>query len=208
MNNWIEELYQITEKDPYSQYGESIYLAHILSHVGTNKYFVDIGCADDHLSNSKFFRDMGWNGLLLDKINGQFLTVENIMDYVHYGLEPDFLSIDIDGNDYWILRKMLENKVRPKVIIAEFNAAFTDSRAIKYDPEFVWGEDNYYGFTFLAGVELAREFGYKVIFQNDNLNMYFVHKDYVKVPIPPLAFNKIDFFPHSDKQWIIFTPRS
>ena len=202
--NWIEELYQITDKDPYSQYGEGKYLEHILKNIGSNKLFMDIGSGDgEHLSNSKYLRDKGWRGPLLDKINGHFLTVENICSYA-LDVYPDFVSIDLDGNDYWILKELL-TCIKPKVIVAEFNAAFTDDRVMPYNPDHIWAGDNYYGFTFSAGERLAKEFGYEVIFQNDNLNMYMVQKSFITVPVPPVTFEKINFFTPSDK-WNITHP--
>ena len=197
--NWIEELYQITEKDPYSQYGEGKYLEHIFKNLPSgSEAFIDIGAGDGvHLSNTRYLKDNGWWGALLDKVNGQFITAENILDHA-LPAHPDLVSIDIDGNDYWVLKSLLSS-IKPKVIIAEFNAAFTDDRVMPYNPEHVWAGDNYYGFSFLAGQRLGKEFGYEVIFQNDNVNMYFVQERLINVPIPPVTFQKINFFTPSDK---------
>jgi hypothetical protein len=62
--------------------------------------------------------------------------------FIKYGIknEFDFLSIDIDSNDYWVW-KALDNKYRPRVVSVEFNANFDGSVAATI-PEgnnnFVW----------------------------------------------------------------------
>lgn len=203
--SWVKELYSIKDKDPYSQYGEGTYLHHILKHIGgIQKTFCDIGAGDgEHLSNVRYLETLGWKGTRLDKITGQFLTVDNLINYLpisHYSL--DVLSIDTDGNDYYLLDEALR-WIFPSVIIAEFNAHFTDSRTIVYNEKHEWDGTNYYGFTFEAGRKLAEKWGYKVIFQNDNLNMYFVRKHLVEVEIPEVKYEKIDAFPHTDKKWVV-----
>lgn len=203
--NWIEKLYHLTDKDPYSQYGEAKYLEHIIGSIySCNQHnFIDIGAGDgEHLSNVRYFQDKGWKGKKIDKISGDFVTVENILQYIDLSPELELLSIDIDGNDYHILDEILR-WISPTVIIAEFNAHYTDSRTIKYNRDHEWAGDSYYGFTFKAGEKLAEKWGYKVVFQNNDLNMYFVRKHLVEVPIPEITYNQLSVFPMSErKDWI------
>lgn len=203
--NWIESLYTFKEKDPYSQFGEGKILEKIVGSIyGSNsKRFLDIGCGvNDELSNTRYLQDIGWTGQKLDKVHGDFVTVENVLKYIEFKPHLEVLSIDIDGNDYHILSEILR-WISPTVIVAEFNAHYTDSRTIKYDPKFEWGRDTYYGFTFEAGIKLAERSGYKVIFQNDNLNMYFVRKHLVEVSIPEIKYDKIEAFPKSERSdWV------
>ncbi len=202
--NWIEELYHITEKDPYSQYGEAKYLEHIFNNIGwIDKRILDIGCGDGvHLSNTKYFSEKGWFVTGLDKINGQFVDVDSISNSLSLNPYYGIVSIDIDGNDYWILNEVLKRPYAG-IIVAEFNAHYEDSRTIEYQPDFVWDGSNYYGFSFKAGLHLANKHGYKVIFQNDNLNMYMVREDLIDVEFPEPTFQKIDVFPHSKRtDWI------
>ena len=46
------------------------------------------------------------------------------------------LSIDIDGNDYWIWKSI--NCIEPELVIVEYNARFGPNKSvtIDYDPEF------------------------------------------------------------------------
>lgn len=203
--NWIEGLYHLKEKDVYSQHGEGKYLERIVGSIyGSNsKRFLDIGCgATDELSNTRYLQNLGWTGRKLDRVHGDLVTVENILKYIDFEPYLEVLSIDIDGNDYHILSEILR-WLAPTVIVAEFNAHYEDARTIKYDPEFEWQRDTYYGFTFEAGIKLADKWGYKVVFQNDNLNMYFVRKHLVEVSIPAITVEKINAFPETNRtDWV------
>lgn len=200
-------MYELKGKDLYSQNGEGVLLEYIFrKQVFSGKMFAfaDIG-ADDffHLSNTRHLRHLGFVGLCLDKLDGNFLTVENIASY----LGKDFynlISIDVDGNDYWMLEAMLPT-YKPDVVVAEFNPAFTDSRAIKYNPDHVWDGTDYYGFSFAAGVKLAEKHGYKVIFQTGNMNMFMVRANLIgDLKIPPVTFEQQDFFKKSERtDWVM-----
>ncbi len=200
--NWIERMYELKGKDLYSQNGEGLYLEYVAFHVGgSGKLLADIGAGDGfYLSNTKHLANFGWQRNTLDKITNTILTVENIDRYI----KPiDLISIDIDGNDYWIIDRIL-SKAQPRIIIAEFNAAHTDSRTIKYNPDHVWAGDDYYGFSFDAGVKLAEKHGYKVIFQIADMNMIMVREDLIKgLSIPPVTFKQNNFFKQSNRpDWV------
>lgn len=209
--NWIERLYEIKNKDLYSQGGEGLileYIFHSLYGYKSELGFVDIGGGDGfHLSNTRHLSNLGWYGLVLDKENGVFITKENVLNHVRHpnqNHKMDLLSIDIDGNDYWVLNELLD-QFRPSVIVAEFNAMYTDSRTIAYNPNHVWDGDSYYGFTFEAGVKLAEKHGYKVIFQTGDMNMFMVRADLIEgLNVPPVTYKQNDFFKLSDREdWII-----
>ena len=54
--------------------------------------------------------------------------------------ELDFLSVDIDGNDYWITKELLK-EYRPAVISVEINANFPGDIAATIkncQPNFTW----------------------------------------------------------------------
>jgi hypothetical protein len=197
-NNWIQQLRSIKLGDKnvkgyYSQFGEEPIYDFIFKNIGTtNKFLVDFGAGGlgCEMSNSRYLLNKGWKGLLMDgegdpnkDIKTEFITQENIIKlFKKYNvpLEFDFLSIDIDGNDYWVLKKILE-KYSPRVICAEFNGTIpiNVSKAMKYNPTHTWGENDYYGFSFEAGKKLGHEFDYSVVFQLHSTNMYFIRKDLV-----------------------------
>ena len=204
--NWIDRMYELKGRDLYSQNGEGLYLEYIAHNTFSNKSILDIGCGDFfHLSNSRHLSNLGWLVVGLDKNNGSFVSCENLIKYLPPdGIDIGVVSIDIDGNDYWIIDAVLKNK-KPHAIIAEFNASYTDSRAIKYNPDHVWAGDSYYGFTFDAGVKLAEKHGYKVIFQIADMNIIMVRKDLIDgLHVPPVTYKQNDYFKMSDRtDWVI-----
>ena len=70
------------------------------------------------------------------RIVSSFVTVENINQLFlsnSMGGEIDLLSIDIDGNDYWVWKAI--DIVKPRVVIMEYNAALgMRSLTISYNP--------------------------------------------------------------------------
>lgn len=206
--NWIERMHEIKGKDLYSQNGEGLLLEYVFHQLdidpkGIYPSFIDIGGGDGfYLSNTHHLQNLGWDDFVLDKENGHFITAENVNEYMSD--QVDLISIDIDGNDYWILEKILSANIKPSVIIAEFNPAFIGARTIKYNPNHVWNGDDYYGFSFEAGVSLAERFGYKVIFQVADMNMIMVRADLVEgLYIPPVNFKQNDFFQKSNRtDWV------
>ena len=202
--NWIERMYELKGKDLYSQNGEGLYLEYIFNSIPTQgKSFVDIGGSDGfYLSNTRHLKNIGSYGYVLDQENGHRVNVENLHE--HFRALPQLLSIDTDGNDYWLLEDLFNNGVKPSVILAEFNPAFLDYRAIKYNPDHVWDGTDYYGFSFAAGQKLAERFGYKVIFQTGNMNMFMVRADLVNVEVPPVKFEQVNFFEKSNRtDWVM-----
>lgn len=189
MNNWINELYTIPVWKKYSQCNEECYLEHILKNVGQDKMILELGAWNGyHLSNTRYFIEQGYKALLIDgdnhgnaEVKQHFILKENVNSLLKTYDMPltfDLFCIDLDGNDIYIIEEVL-SKYKPTVIIAEFNPIWEkgESKAIKYNAEHTWGNDNFYGFSFEAGVKMSEKFGYTCIFQNDNLNMYFVENN-------------------------------
>lgn len=190
--SWVNEIKNAPFVKKYSQCGEEGYLEYILSNIPSyqrNHFLIDLGAGDGFsLSNSRYFIEKGFQSILIDgnnhdneQVQERFITDENIIELLQYFLcpmNPDLLTIDLDGNDLYIMEKVA-SVYKPKVIIAEFNPiwGFGVSKAIKYDPDHQWNDDDYYGFSFAAGLKFAHKNGYTCIFQNDSLNMYFVDND-------------------------------
>lgn len=202
--NWIERMYELKGCDQYSQNCEGFYLEYIFNQfyrIGDG-HFLDIGGGDGfYLSNTRHLGNLGWSGIVLDRENNIDVNLENVLEFIEHPI--DLLSIDIDGNDFWIIDKILKNH-KPAVIVAEFNSMYTDSRAIKYNPDHVWDGDSYYGFTFKAGEKLAELNGYKVILQLADMNMFMVRADLIEgLEVPPVTYKQNDFFKLSDRtDWI------
>ena len=196
----------------YSQSGEEAYIQYLLSvNRGINNHLVEIGAWDGfHLSNTRFLIEKNWTHLLIDgdnhgntEVKKHFVTKENILEILSSYNTPkefDFLSIDVDGNDLYILEEIL-TQYFPTLIVAEFNPIWQphESKVITYDPTHTWNNDDYYGFSFLAGKKMAAKYGYSCVFQNDSLNMYFVKN----APEMNVQYDVKNYHPHSSKNsWI------
>ena len=158
-----------------SQKGQDSFIDDIFNKVGTtNKYYVEFGGVDGVIScNTWYFKNVkAWSGLLLDcdfentKINlhKRHLTRENICDVFSEFEVPkdfDFLCVDIDGMDYWLLKEIL-SQYTPRVLMVETNVRIDayDSRVLKYDPSWRWDGRKWYGGSPYAFKKLLNSFGY------------------------------------------------
>lgn len=188
----------------YSQREEDGILEYIFNKIGyTNKFFVEFGAGEGIENNSMYLLLKKWSGLWIEgyskhyddlrrnfakqigdgvlKIINQYVTIDNIQELFRSAAvpaEPDFLSIDIDGNDYWIWKAITD--YRPRVICAEYNAGFGPSAAwtIPYDPNFRWDSTRNQGVSLKALELLGTEKGYRLIACNlSGTNAFFVRSD-------------------------------
>ena len=193
-DTWISEIGQHRFKK-YSQCGEEGFIRFILSNIGyNNKFLVDIGAWDGtHLSNSKLFVECGYTALLIDgdnhgnpNVKKEWITRENVCDVLaKYDCPKEFslLSYDTDGNDFDILLAILTN-YKPDLVVCEINGSFPlgVSKKMVYNPSHVWNNNDYFGFSYSAALKLAEMTGYKVVFQNDSINVYMVRKELLANP--------------------------
>jgi len=90
----------------------------------------------------------------------------------------DLLSIDIDGNDWWIWRSLNRE---PKVVIIEYNGNHRSSCVMPYDKNYAHANTTYYGATPPAMMLLANYKGYDLVGMNQ-VNMVFVRKNLNVLP--------------------------
>lgn len=136
------------KKNIYSQNGEDGIIDYIFSKIGVkNGNFIEFGAWDGiHLSNTYNLFKSGWSGIYIEGdstksevLKHNFNNYKNItcinsmvgysehdnLDTLidnssHTNKDFDFISIDVDGLDYYIFKKM--EKYLPKVICIEVNA--------------------------------------------------------------------------------------
>ena len=108
------------------------------------------------------------------------ITAENVNSLIQAVPDPDLISIDIDGNDFWVFKSIV---ARPALFIVEYNAAYGSSLSwtMKYNPEHVWkGGSAYYGASLKALEKLATEKGYTLVgVEFMGVNAFFVRNDLV-----------------------------
>ncbi len=195
MNNYLYVQYARNE---YSQFGEDGIIEHILETIpDTDKWCVEFGAWDGiHLSNTyNLISNKGYRSVLIEadkkkfrelEVNlstyesilvNEFVTfdgqnkLDNILARTPIPSRFDFLSIDIDGNDYWILNSL--EKFHPKVICIEFNPT------IPNDVEYVQSQDFSVkrGASALSIFKLAQEKDYELV-ATTRCNLIFVDKKY------------------------------
>jgi len=203
----------------FSEADEDGIIAEIFKRIGvTNKKFVDFGAGDGLQSNSHFLLHQGWSGVWIEgsqkqcrNISESFLrpiaegrllviqalvSAENINSLIGssggVNGEIDFLSVDIDGNDYWVWRAI--KCISPRVVIIEYNAKFppTFEWIMRYDENHAWRGDDEHGASLKALEVLGTELGYQLVGTSTNgVNAFFVKKslalDYF--PLPATAEN-------------------
>jgi len=128
----------------FSQNGEDGVLVELLRRTGEGgRFFVEFGAGDGRENNSLFLADvLAWSGLfiegdpqraarLADKYRGTCVharnalvtpeTIDDVFAAAGVPAEPDVLSIDVDGADYWIWRGL--QRYRPRIVVIEYNAS-------------------------------------------------------------------------------------
>ncbi|HNP01054.1 MAG TPA: hypothetical protein PKM83_14965, partial [Ferruginibacter sp.] len=145
----------------FSQRGEDGVLQYLLSKIAVpHKLFIEFGVEDYTESNTRFLlMNNDWRGLVLDGNRRNirfiktdfihwkyditacqaFITAENINELIgRYTACADIglLSIDIDGNDYWVWNAI--DVINPRIVVCEYNSAFGDTLpvSVPYDPRF------------------------------------------------------------------------
>jgi hypothetical protein len=191
----------------YSQSGEDGIIQWIINKINiTNKYFIEFGVENYLESNTRFLAlNNYWEGLVIDgsieninyikndpiywrckiKAVHSFITAENINEIFIQNNIPDkigILSIDVDGNDYWIFNA-IEN-INADIIIIEYNSHFKSTKqlTIPYNPSFTRSGAHfskiYYGASISALNNLANSKGYKLVASNrSGNNLFFVREE-------------------------------
>ena len=147
---------------------------------------VDIGAGDGmRWSNTYALFASGWKGVGIEFDPHKFVTLARAYKYYpevcatrnratpknivpllrSYGIEQNFsvLSLDIDGNDYWVLRAIL-SEFRPQLIVTEINEKIPPPIrfVVKYDPDFQL-RHHFFGYSIAMLADLCEEFGYGIL---------------------------------------------
>ena len=195
----------------YSMVDEDGIIDFLFGKIGGNKTFLEIGTGDGRENNTHWLLLNDWKGVWVDGseteynafnryfgktifpgkflFENRFIDLQNIIQlYTHYKQflqtdEIDFFSLDIDGNDYHVLKTMFESGLTCKVICVEYNAKFPPGSAVvcSYDPNRVWNGSDYFGASLTAWCSLFEKFHYTLVCCNVNgVNAFFVNNKYME----------------------------
>ena len=189
----------------FSQNGEDGILDYLSRHLlKENRYFLEIGTGDGIENNSAWFaiaRKYGgvmiegnpekslWNDIIVSGINvgvechNLFISLDSVTNASELLLhkDPDIFSLDIDGNDYYIAKALLDLEIRPKILVVEYNSVYgpTKSITIRYNDRFNFVEAHesqlYFGASISGWKKLLKRFGYKFVTVDQNgVNAFFI----------------------------------
>lgn len=197
----------------HSQFGEDGILSWIFSRIQPqSKVLIEIGCGSGRQCNTaNMILNAGWQGLLIDgsmqnikearnffkylmpwsqfeKLDFEchFITRDNVEEVItrrKNKASPDLLTIDVDGNDYWVWERV--TNIDPAVVVMEYNSTYGHDESIvtPYNPEFDAYRENpfglYHGASLVALCNLGKKKGYVLIGCDSNgANAFFVKKEY------------------------------
>ncbi len=208
------------EKKHYSQNGEDGILLELFARLRiADPFFVEFGTGDGTELNARLLaQTYGWKGILIEGNDGKYaqleqtyretpavttvraiITAENIAALLaEYGAprEFDLLSVDIDGNDYYVWEALAE--YRPRVAVIEFNGAYPPPQrwVMPYYPMNDWRGDDYYGASLSSMTELGKRLGYALVGVDNNMvNAFFVRRDLLEAAGFPSARPKTSSCP-------------
>ncbi len=178
----------------FSQMGEDGIRSEIFERIGIRNYWCcEIGAGDGvtHSNTRSLVRWQTWHGVLIEADcekyrrleqaydhNSRVFTSRRFADLNGGGLDAiladtpipmdfDFLSIDIDGCDWYLWQQM--QRYRPRVVLIEFNASIANHVYFvqPHDQSVMWGS------SLRALMELGREKGYELA-ATTPINAFFV----------------------------------
>jgi hypothetical protein len=192
----------------FSQSGADGIVAEIFRRIGrTDSTFVEFGVGNGLENNTTALLLQGWSGVWIEAskrnnreiqrelrpliddrkltVLAQFVTRDNIVDLLEScGLphELDLVSIDIDGNDYWVWEALL-SRYAPRVVVVEYNALLGPSApwVMEYNPTHARGRvivTSYQGASLKALEMLGAREGYSLVGCDFlGVNAFFVRDD-------------------------------
>jgi hypothetical protein len=208
-NKSLSSIDSLTEVEfkVFSQWGEDGIIQYLINSIKiNNKVFIEFGVENYLEANTRFLLiNDNWKGLIIDSDKNNvssiksdplywrydltahcdFITRDNINSiFSQNGITGDIgvLSIDIDGNDYWVWEAI--DIVSPRIVICEYNSLFGDEHTItipynkKFNRTKAHFSNLYFGASLPAICRLAEQKGYDFIGSNSaGSNAFFIRKD-------------------------------
>lgn len=187
------------ERRVFSQNGEDGVLAALFERLGSGRRrFVEFGIQEGREGNAVLLADMaGWSGLFVESDPAAFTALEAkyglrpevqlrrqrvsassldpLLEEVGLFDEPDLLSIDVDGDDYWIWRG---TRSRPRVVVIEYNASLGLEPRAQPEGGAPWDGTDAFGASLEALARLGEAKGYGLVHvEQAGVNAFFVRSD-------------------------------
>ena len=206
-SNWDDYGFKV-----FSQNNEDGLLQYIIHHTDLKqKSFIEFGVQDYSECNTRFLLlHNNWSGLIMDasvewmqalrkqsiywkrtiEAKGVFITKENINSLIAdsgFSGEIGLLSVDIDGNDYWVLDAI--DCIDPMILICEYNPIFGSKEKVSipyskdFDRTIAHFSNLYWGASLGAFTHIASQRGYKLVCINNlGNNAFYVKRGASDIP--------------------------
>ena len=215
-----------------SQNNEDGIIDYIFSKIPNNKYFIEIGFGYYEFNSLNLIKK-GWRGKLIDidieestalrcllekyypksqvKVINTKVTKENINKLIlkeELNKEIDFFSLDIDSNDYWILKFMDLSNVN--VLCCEYNHWLGNNAklTVPYDENFKFIDNGIWGASLLALNNLLDSKGFSLIaVESSGTNAFFINNKLAKnfeILSPLKSFKSVGRFYNDESKKKIF----
>jgi hypothetical protein len=200
-------------KNPFNRFGAKYFsqgdedglTLEIIKRLGIkNGTFAELGVGNGLENNTLILLASGWRGFWIGgedlafnhKLNLErfsflkaWVSLDNVTSLIKHGLEGigihtlDVLSLDLDGNDYYLVRDILKAGILAKLFILEYNAKFPPpiKWKIEYDANHSWDRTDYQGASLAFLAELLSEFSYTLVCCNaaTGASAFFVKNEYL-----------------------------
>ena len=214
----IKDLSEV-EFQVYSQWGEDGIIDWLVSKSpDIPKSFLEIGTENYKESNTRFLLlNKNWDGFIIEAdkssvkdiksqriywrhnltVENKFVSQNNINTIIKKNNIPrklGLLSLDIDGVDYWILKKL--SVLEPSIIICEYNSLFGQKKAITvpYKNNYIRSNEHFsnlfYGASIRAFIDLLKKRNYFFIGTNSAGNNAFFVKQNIWKKVNKLITDK------------------
>ena len=192
----------------FSQNGEDGIIDYLSSKIkNPNKYFVEIGSSNGFENNTSYLAiAKRYTGMMIEGSIKEHKICKDLLDRFSMGVEcvnmfvdkdsveelkdqmlymnPDVFSLDIDGNDYFLAKTIMNAGIRPKIFVVEYNSAYGPDKSItiNYDKDFILTESHssflYYGVSLTGWKNFFDDNDYKFICVDSNgVNAFFIDKN-------------------------------
>ena len=189
----------------FSQWGEDGIIDWVINQIpNISKNFIEIGTEDFKEANTRFLlMNKNWDGVLIEgdknyvenikkdriywkhniKVINEFVNlsnIDNIISNLKLKKEIGLISLDIDGIDYWILKKL--KLLKPGIFICEFNPLFgyEKSLTVPYKKKFIRSKEHYsnsyFGASLRAIIKLLNKEYLFIGTNSAGNNAFFINK--------------------------------
>lgn len=212
------------EESKYANFGEEGVIKKYIDQFGIRRGFaVDIGASNGRCSsNTLWLFENGWSGFCVEYDPQKFvfladnykelrdvmlcrvkITPDNVLKLLGFfcikGI--DFLNIDIDGYDFFVLDAILR-QYRPSIISAEINQSIPPpiKFSVKYNPGYWWASDGFFGQSISQIELLCDAYRYQIACLEYN-NVFLVPSEIAKEsPVSAVNAYKGGFLNRSDSK--------